>query len=92
MDEDIAVVGIGCSFPGGKCQYFSQRFFAEYCAETLMMCMVSLQVRDLTISGKFLLMVKTVLWIFLSRDLMQHSGMILMTPVSGKYELLKLLL
>lgn len=26
MDEDIAVVGIGCSFPGGKCQCFSHRF------------------------------------------------------------------
>lgn len=30
MDEDITVVGIGCSFPGGKYQYFTHRFSPVY--------------------------------------------------------------
>jgi len=89
MDKDIAIIGIGCNFPGGK--YIVYELFYD---NTVCICMSSRlpsQVRVLIISGKFLWRAGTVWYRFKMKDLIHQSGFILMRVNQEKHRRPKLL-
>lgn len=103
--SEIAIVGIGCNFPGGKpiklktfsytiilcTRHSASKIFFIY---TLLFVhtpeIFLLQVRGLTISGMFCLRERTVLCQYHLRGLTRASGMIKMTIRQENHEQQKL--